>query len=358
MTKQESAKKLDELLGYVINEDASDLHLGVGIYPTLRINSNLVPLISKDILTREEVEGIAFSLLSEKQRAEFEETGDIDLSISTKNNTRFRIGLYKQQGNLAMAMRLISSKVKSIEELGLPPIIKEFSKYNQGFCLIVGPSGHGKSTTLAALIDEINHTRSEHIVTIEDPIEYAFTQDKCIIDQREVGTDADSFSRALRACFREDADIVMVGEMRDLETIRTAVTAAETGHLIFATLHTNDAAQSIDRIVDIFPAHQQNQIRAQLASSLVGIISQRLIPRIDGGRIPAVEVMFANSAVKNLIRENKTYQLNLVIETSSDKGMVSLNKSLAGLVRHRIISIENAKLHSTDVSSLSLLIED
>lgn len=355
MNKQESSKKLNDLLGCVIKEDASDLHLGAGIYPTLRLNGNLVPLLSKDILTKEDMEGFVLSLINEEQFAEFKETGDLDFSISFKNDTRFRVGLYRQQGNLALAMRLISSRIKSVEELNLPPVVKEFAKYNQGFCLVVGPSGHGKSTTLAALIDEINHTKSEHIITIEDPLEYIFIQDKCIIDQKEIGADSDSFPRALRACFREDADVIMVGEMRDLETIRTAVTAAETGHLIFATLHTNDAAQSIDRIVDIFPAHQQNQIRAQLASSLVGIISQRLIPRIDGGRIPAVEIMFADAAVKNLIRENKTYQLNLAIETSSGKGMISLNKSLAGLVRHRIISMENAKMYSNDVSSLNLL---
>lgn len=358
MSKQENLKKLDDLLSYVIKADASDLHLGVGIHPTLRLDGNLVPLISKDVLAAEDLEGIIYSLLSEEQCRELKKNGDIDFSFSAKNNVRFRVAVYKQQSKLAMAMRIIPSKIRTSEELGLPSIVKEFTKYSQGFCLVVGPSGHGKSTTLAALIDEINHTRSEHIITIEDPLEYIFIQDKCIIDQREVGLDAESFSRALRASFREDADVIMVGEMRDLETIRTAVTAAETGHLIFATLHTNDAAQTIDRIVDMFPAHQQNQIRAQLASSLIGIISQRLIPRLDSGMIPAVEVMFANSAVKNLIRENKTYQLNLVIETSSDAGMISMNKSLAGLVRHRIISMENAKLYSNDAGGLKMILED
>jgi len=358
MDKQEYLKKLHEMLEYVVKENSSDLHLGVGIYPTLRIDGSLIPLISKNIVTMEDMEGMIGSLLDEKQSIEFEEKGDLDFSISTVNGDRFRVSVYKQQGKLALAMRLIPKVIRTIQELNLPPVLREFTNYSQGFCLVVGPSGQGKSTTLATLIDEINHIRSEHIITIEDPIEYVFTQDKCIIDQREVGPDTDSFNRALRAAFREDADVIMVGEMRDLETIRTAVTAAETGHLIFATLHTNDAAQTVDRIVDMFPAGQQNQIRAQLASSLLGIVSQRLIPKIDGGRIPAMEIMFANSAVKTLIRENKTHQLNLVIETSADQGMIALNKSLAGLVRHRVISAENARLYSTDVNGLKSIIGD
>jgi len=355
MDKQESLKKLNNLLESVMLENASDLHIGVGIYPTLRVDGKLIPLISKNILTADDVKGMINAILNDKQLENYKTKGDVDLSISIKNNVRFRVGVYKQQGNDAMAMRLIPSNIRTIDELEIPPIVKEFSRYSQGFCLIVGPTGHGKSTTMAALIDEINHSRPDHIITIEDPIEYIFIQDKCIIDQREIGQDAESFSVALRAAFREDADVLMVGEMRDIETIRTAVTAAETGHLVFATLHTNDAAQTIHRIVDMFPAHQQNQIRAQLASSLVGIISQRLVPKIDGGRVPAVEVMFANSAVKNLIRESKIHQLDLVIETGGNEGMITLNKSLAGLVMHRVISMENAKLYSTDVGSLKTL---
>lgn len=357
MDKELSLKKLNDLLENVVMEDASDLHIGAGIYPTLRVDGQLVPLISRNILTSNEVDGMISAILSSKQMEEFQRSGDIDLSISIKNNIRFRIGVYRQQGNNAMALRLIPSNIRTIDELKIPPIAKEFTRYKQGFCLIVGPTGHGKSTTMAALIDEINHSRSDHIITIEDPIEYIFVQDRCIIDQREIGQDADSFSRALRAAFREDADVLMVGEMRDTETIRTAVTAAETGHLVFATLHTNDAAQTIHRIVDMFPAHQQNQIRAQLASSLIGIISQRLIPKIDGGRVPAVEIMFANSAVKNLIRENKIHQLDLVIETGGGEGMVTLNKSLSDLVMRRVISSENAKLYSTDVLGLKSLVE-
>lgn len=358
MNKQESLKNLNDLLENVVEEDASDLHISAGMYPTLRIYGKLVPLVSKKIFSMEEVESMARSVLSEIQQKEFDEKGDVDLSIAIKNNVRFRVGVYRQQGTVSMAMRLIPSRIRTIEELGLPPVLKEFSRFGQGFCLVVGPSGQGKSTTLAALIDEINHNRSEHIITIEDPIEYVFSQDRCIINQREVGQDADSFDRALRAAFREDADVIMVGEMRDPETVRTAVTAAETGHLVFATLHTNDAAQTIHRIVDMFPAHQQNQIRAQLAGSLIGIVSQRLIPRSDGGRVPAAEVMFANSAIRNLIRENKIHQMDLVIETSSDEGMVTLNKSLSELVKRNVISMENAKLYSTDINSLKSLMEE
>ncbi|TSA57614.1 PilT/PilU family type 4a pilus ATPase [bacterium] len=355
--KQEVLKKLDELLENVLKEGASDLHLGVGINPTLRIDGNLVPLMAYGVSPAEELGIIVDTITNEKQKEELEKGGDVDFSMSSKGNSRFRISVYKQKGELAIAMRLIPLRIRTIKELGLPLALKEFTRLSQGLCLIVGPSGHGKSTTLAAIIDEINHTRSEHIVTIEDPIEYSFVKDRCIINQREVRVDTESFPRALRSMLREDADVVMVGEMRDLETIRTAITAAETGCLIFATLHTNDAAQSIHRIIDAFPAHQQNQIRTQLAGSLVGVVSQRLVPRINGGRIPATEVMFVNVAVKNIIRENKIHQLDLIIETSADEGMSTINKSLSELVRHGIISMDNAKFYSTNVNNLKLLVK-
>jgi len=355
--KQESLTKLNELLENVLKEGASDLHLGVGIHPTLRIDGSLVPLIPYEVSSAEELGAIVDAITNDRQKKEFETGGDVDFSMSSKGNARFRVSIYRQRGNIAIAMRLIPPRIRTIQELGLPVALKEFTRLSQGLCLIVGPSGHGKSTTLAALIDEINHTRSEHIVTIEDPIEYFCVQDRCIINQREVMVDTESFPRALRSMFREDADVVMVGEMRDLETIRTAITAAETGCLIFATLHTNDAAQSIHRIVDAFPAHQQNQIRTQLAGSLAGIVSQRLVPRINGGRIPATEVMFVNTAIKNVIRENKIHQLDLIIETSSEDGMITINKSLSELVRHGIISMDNAKFYSTNVNNLKLLIK-
>ena len=257
----------------------------------------------------------------------------------------------------SIALRLIPSKIKTIEELNLPPVLHKFTQAQQGFVLVTGASSQGKSTTLASLIDEINHQRREHIITIEDPIEYVFEDDKCIIDQREVHRDTLSFASALRSTLREDPDVIMVGEMRDLETIATAITAAETGHLVFATLHTNSAAQTIHRAIDVFPSHQQNQIRAQLASSLLGVISQRLLPRIKGGFIPACEVMIANSAVRNLIRENKIHEIPSIIETSGDIGMIPLNKSLADLVKKKEITRETALRYSLNPDDLIARLE-
>jgi twitching motility protein PilT len=254
-------------------------------------------------------------------------------------------------------LRLIPQKISTIEELEMPPVLHRFTTPVQGFFLAVGPSGHGKSTTLAALVDEINHTRTEHIITIEDPIEYIFTQDKSIINQREVGRDTESFSSALRAAFRQDPDVIMVGEMRDTETISTAITAAETGHLVFATLHTNNASQTIDRIIDSFPPAQQHQVRSQLALTLIGVVSKRLIPKIDGGIVPAMEVMITNPAVRNLIRENKVYELDLVIETGADQGMISLNRSLANLVRQGVISMQTAEMYSLNPSEMRSIAE-
>ena len=272
----------------------------------------------------------------------------MDLSFSFKDNVRFRVNVYYQKGYPAAALRLIPNKIKTVEELGLPPQIKSFVNFAQGLVLIVGPTGHGKSTTLASLIDLINHSRAENIVTVEDPIEYIYTADRCIINQREVGMDTKSFGRALRSVLREDADVVLVGEMRDLESIATTITIAETGHLVFATLHTNNAAQTIDRIIDVFPAYQQNQIRSQLANILVGVMSQRLLPKIGGGRMPAMEIMITNNAVANVIREGKTYELPNIINTSASSGMVSLDKSLADLVRSNVVKVEDVLPYVSD----------
>jgi twitching motility protein PilT len=258
---------------------------------------------------------------------------------------------------LSVAFRLIPREIKTLEQLSIPESLYDFTKYSQGLFLVVGPVGHGKSTTLAAMINEINHTQEKHIITIEDPIEYIYEQDKCIINQREIYQDSKSFQDALKAVFREDANVVLVGELRDLESIGTAITAAETGHLILATLHTNDSPQTIDRIIDVFPVHQQNQVRSQLASSLLGVVSQRLIPQVDGGRIPAVEIMIKNHAVENLIREGKTYQLDNVIETSSAQGMISMDKSLATLVGRGLVSLDIASAYAKDLKNFKNLIK-
>lgn len=338
-------------------ENASDLHLSVSRYPTIRIDGRLIPLTNREILTSRSVKDLAYAILTEEQRQLFEKERELDISYELEGKTRFRANFFYQRGYASVALRLIPSKIRTLEELNIDPVIYDFTVPSQGFVLVVGPSGHGKSTTLAALIDKINHERYEHIVTIEDPIEYVYIQDRCIINQREVHIDTKSFHNALRSVFREDANVILVGEMRDWETISTAVTAAETGHLVFATLHTNSAAQTIDRIIDSFPASQQGQIRAQLAANLLGIVSQRLIPRTEGGRIPALEIMIANSAVRNLIRESKIHQIDLVINTSADEGMVTLNSSLAKLVRDKEISMENAEIYSNSLNDLRMLLQ-
>ena len=349
------AQKLTQLLDTVEQENASDLHISSGRPPTLRIDGRLVPLAKEGVLSSQDTEGLVSALLSPEQKERFIEERELDLSYENRDKARFRVNVYFESGDASAALRLIPNKIRTIEELEMPQVLHKFTATSQGFFLAVGPSGHGKSTTLAALIDEINHTRSEHIITIEDPIEYLFTQDRCIIDQREVGRDTKSFSNALRSAFRQDPDVIMVGEMRDAETISTAITAAETGHLVYATLHTNNAAQTIDRIIDVFPAGQQHQVRSQLALTLIGVVSKRLVPKIDGGIVPACEVMITNSAVRNLIRENKVHELELVIETSADQGMISLNRSLANLVKQGVISIETAEMYSLNSKELRML---
>ena len=349
--------ELFEFLETTAKQNASDFHISVGRHPTLRIDGELIPLVKQPILTSEHAEGLVLALLSDEQKEIFLREKELDFSYSYKEKARFRVNVFFQRGYMSAALRFLPYKIATLKELNLPPALEKFTHHNQGFFLMVGPAGHGKSTTLAALIDIINHTKNDHIITIEDPIEYLFVQDRCIIDQREVGLDTESFHRALRSSFRQDPNIIMVGEMRDLETISTALTAAETGHLIFATLHTNNAAQTIDRIIDSFPSDAQNQARIQLSATLLGVVSQRLVPRVDGGRIPVTEIMFANSAVRNLIRENRTHQIDTVIETSADEGMVSLNKSLAGLVHKGVISMENAELYSLDANGLRMLLE-
>ncbi len=309
------------------------------------------------VLTPEDAEGLVGALLTPAQKEELIANREIDFSFAYEDKARFRTNIYFQRGYLSAALRLIPAAILTPEELRLPTILHEFTKLSQGFVLVVGPAGQGKSTTLASLLDEVNHARTEHIVTVEDPIEYLFAQDRSIISQREIRSDSLDFHHALRSLLRQDPDVIMIGEMRDSESISIAMTAAETGHLVFSTLHTNSAAQTIDRIIDSFPPSQQGQVTSQLAATLVGIVSQRLVPRIDGGRIPALEVMFVNSAIKNLIRERKSYQIDLVIETSMQEGMVTLNRSLAELVRQREISVDTAELYSMNPSELRILLE-
>ena len=349
--------KLNDLLLITARQNASDLHISVGQRPTLRIDGQLVPLEQEEVINPESAEGLIFALLSEEKKKLFLEKKELDLLYSLEDKARFRVNVFMQKSCMAAALRLIPVKVRTVEELALPSLLHDLTKLSQGFVLVVGPAGHGKSTTLAALIDEINHTRADHIITIEDPIEYLFAQDKSIISQREVGSDTIGFHHALRSVLRQDPDVLMIGEMRDPVSMSTAMTAAETGHLAFATLHTNSASQTVDRIIDTFPAEQQGQVTSQLAATLVAIISQRLIPRIDGGRVPAMEIMFANSAIKNLIRERKPHQIDLVIETSSQEGMITLNRSLAGLVQQRVVSLEQALTYSLNPAELKVLAE-
>ncbi len=349
--------KLHELMLVTAKQGASDLHIGVGKKPTLRIDGLLVPLEKEPVVTPDMADGLVEALLTPEQKQAFPIKKEIDFSYSFEDKARFRVNVFIQRGFKAAALRLIPSQIRNIEYLGLPPILHDFTKLSQGFILVVGPAGHGKSTTLAALLDEVNHKRTEHIITIEDPIEYLFAQDKCIVSQREVRADTPTFHHALRSLLRQDPDVVMIGEMRDPESISTAMTAAETGHLVFSTLHTNSAAQTIDRIIDSFPSDQQGQVTSQLAATLVGIISERLIPKIGGGRVPACEIMVVNSAIRNLIRERKAYQIDLVIETSLQEGMVTLNRALATLAKRKEISLENAELYSLNPAELRILLD-
>lgn len=348
-------QELEELILTVIREDGSDLHLGVGRVPIMRVAGELIFLVKHKELTKEDLQGILSEILDKSKLDKFIEEQEIDFSYDFRGEARLRGNAFFQQGLINLAFRLIP-KVKLLSELHLPPILSEISRKKQGFFLVVGPVGQGKSTTIASIINLINEEQSRHIITIEDPIEYLYTPKKSIINQREVGIDTKDFHIALNSVFREDVNVIMIGEMRTLETIATAVTAAETGHLVFSTLHTNNASQTIDRIIDSFPGNQQDQIRVQLASSLLGIFSQRLIPRITGGLIPAYELLLNNNAVSNLIRENRTHEIDVVIETGMSSGMIDLNHSLLDLVRAGEISIESAYQYSLNPKGLERML--
>lgn len=352
----EYKKDLEELVGLVLKEGASDLHIAEGRNPIVRISGQLLPLVRRPVISKEAIKGYLNELTTQVTRELLEQNKDVDFSYSVGNAARFRGNAYYRQGELSIALRLIPAKIKTLAELNLPQILESFTRKQQGFFLVVGPIGQGKTTTLAAMLDMINDTRAEHIVTIEDPIEYVHGSKKSIIDQREVRFDAIDFHSALVAMLRQDVNVALIGEMRDTNTMATAVTAAETGHLIFSTLHTNNAAQTINRIIDSFPPSQQDQIRIQLAGSLTGIFSQRLIPRMSGGLIPAFELLISNNAVANLIREKRIHELNTVIETSSNEGMIDMNRCLAELVRAGEVSVENAYQYSFNPKNLERML--
>ena len=345
--------ELTELLHHMIENGASDLHLAVGSPPQIRVDGRLMP-VGNEPLTAKETRQLCYSVLTDSQKKKFEENNELDLSIGVKGLSRFRANMYMQRGAVSGAFRNIPYKVLSFQELGLPPMVKNLTLKPQGLVLVTGPTGSGKSTTLAAMIDEINKTRQNHIITIEDPIEYVHPHKKCLINQREVGTDTSDFKNALRYILRQDPDVVLIGELRDLETIESALTVAETGHLAFSTLHTNSCVQTINRIIDVFPAFAQHQVRIQLSMVLEGVLSQQLIPKMNGkGRALAVEIMFPNPAIRNLIREEKVHQIYSQMQVGQAKfGMQTMNQSLYTLIQRRQISQEEAMMRSTDPEEL------
>jgi twitching motility protein PilT len=350
--------RIEVLLEDVLKKKASDLHLQVGVPPMLRVDGSLVAVSDSDALTEESIETLIFAILDEDQKQILLKDKEFDFSFAFGDLGRFRVNAFHERGNLAAALRLITNEVPSVEQLGLPVIVNKFAEYPRGLVLITGPTGSGKSTSLAALIKKINYEQAKHIITIEDPIEYTHNSKKSIIVQREVHYDTYSFSAALRSALREDPDVVLLGEMRDLETIASAITIAETGHLVFATLHTNSASQSIDRMIDVFPPHQQPQIRSQLANILMAICSQRLIPMIGGGRIAAAEVLVATPAVRNIIREGKNHQLEAVIQTGAEFGMQSMDHTLVNLIKAGTISYDEARDFAVDIDEMERMMRD
>jgi len=352
----EYAASLKKYINVVVHEGGSDLHLSSGAHPTIRVSGALTPMLKEDVLTAEDMRAFVHELLTPDREKKFLETQEIDFAYESEDGFRFRGNAFFQRGTISIALRLIPKVIRTIGELNLPEVLTSFARRSQGFFLVVGPVGQGKTTTLAAMIELINTERMEHIVTIEDPIEYMFEPKQSLIDQREVRIDTKDFSTALTSAFRQDIDVLLVGEMRDPETTAAAVTAAETGHLVFSTLHTNNAAQTIDRIIDIFPGAQQDQIRLQLAASLAGIFSQRLVPRVSGGLIPVCELLINTKAVANLIREKRAHEIPTVIETGMQDGMIDMNRSLAELVARGEITAETAYQYSLNPNILDKLL--
>jgi twitching motility protein PilT len=347
---------IDDLLNMCVSSHASDLHITVGLPPMIRVDGSVIPLPCEVVMPRE-AQRLIFDILTEERIEKFERTKELDFSYGLKNVGRFRFNVYRQRGSVAAAMRAIPGKIPSLENLRLPPILRQLTHKHSGLILVTGPTGSGKSTTIASMIDVINTEQESHIMTIEDPIEYLHSHKRCMINQRELGSDTDSFHNALRAVLREDPDVILVGEMRDLETIAAAITLAETGHLVFGTLHTRSAPATIDRIVDVFPSHQQAQIRTQLATSLEAVVSQQLMPKVGGGRVAAIEIMVATSALRNLIREGKTYQINSVIETGAQFGMQAMDRILADLCRSGVITLAEAGPRAIDYQNFERLLK-
>ncbi len=346
-----------ELLMEVVSRRASDLHLSAGAPPTVRVRGRLTQLEGYPLLSDTDTREIVYSILSGDQRQRLETNWQLDFAYSIPGHARFRVNAYYQRGAIGAAFRLIPFGLTSIDQLGLPPVVHELTRKPRGFVLVTGPTGSGKSTSLAAMLDEINMTREEHIMTIEDPIEFLHAHKKCLVNQRELGSDAQSFADALKAALRQDPDVILVGEMRDLETISTALTAAETGHLVFATLHTQDTAQTIDRIIDVFPPEQQGQVRVQLSVALQGVVTQQLLPTADGaGRVAACEVLVPNPAVRNLIREGKTHQIYSVLQTGSAQGMQTMDAALVQLIRTGKVSQKQAESRSQAPEELRRLL--
>jgi twitching motility protein PilT len=346
-----------DLLLETLSRRASDLHIAAGAHPTVRVRGRLVALEEYPVLTPTDTREVIYGILSNDQRQRLENDWQIDFAYAVPGRARFRVNAYFQRSAMGAAFRLIPFDIVPIDKLGLPPVIHDFGRKPRGFVLVTGPTGSGKSTTLASIIDEVNDAREDHIMTIEDPIEFLHRHKKCLVNQRELGSDATSFSAALKAALRQDPDVILVGEMRDLETISTALTAAETGHLVFATLHTQDTAQTVDRIIDVFPPHQQQQVRVQLSVALQGIVTQQLLPTADGsGRCVACEVLVPTPAVRNLIREGKTHQIYSVLQTSAGSGMQTMDSSLASLVRAGKITRSLAEQRSSTPEELRRLL--
>ncbi|PYM79240.1 MAG: type IV pili twitching motility protein PilT [Candidatus Rokuibacteriota bacterium] len=350
------AATMHDLLQIMIDRGASDLHITTSTYPQIRVSGKLVQLTEFEQLTPQDTQRLAYSVLNEAQKQKFEEENELDLSFGIQNLARFRCNVYRERGAVAAAIRVVPFKIRSFDDLNLPPIVRQLADRPKGLILVTGPTGSGKSTTLAAMIDKINSERSEHIMTIEDPIEFVHPHKKCLVNQREVFADTHSFKGALKSILRQDPDVVLVGEMRDLETIGAALTIAETGHLTLATLHTNSCAQTMNRIIDVFPTEQQSQVRAQLSLVLEGVLSQQLIPKIGGGRVMALEIMVSTPAVRNLIREEKIHQIYSAMQSGQKFGMQTMNQALVELISRRLITREEAMNRSTNPEELAQLL--